>query len=378
MDSCPPLKRATVAYEISIIQRTTAAGISTRTQRAGDTTWNIWEDFCHDLHQDPTLANIDDPIPLLQLFAQRYRLGEVAPSGHQVRSRTVEGALRAIGQAFSALGFQDPRLTVSGKLDFRLSRQLSAYKKTDPPPHRVKPIPFPIIAHATDLCRTANTPYTNALADMLILGFFFLLRPGEYAATDNPDSTPFRFKDVHLLINARRLNPYTATDGELNQVNFLALEFTNQKNGVRGELIGLGRSGHPRWCPVYAIISRIRHLRAHNAAPQTPIYQYYNHSWHSVTSTMLTNQLRIAITALGPTYGIQPLDVSVRSLRASGAMALLSARVDTDVIRLLGRWRSDEMLRYLHVQSFPLVAPLASQMLRQGTYTLIPRIPING
>jgi hypothetical protein len=170
---------------------------------------------------------------------------------------------------------------------------------------------------------------------MLILGFFFLLRPGEYAATDNLDSTPFRFQDVHLLINAHRLHPFTATEGELNQVNFIALEFTNQKNGVRGELIGLGRSGHPRWCPVYAILSRIRHLRAHNAALHTPIYQYFNNSWHSITSTMLTNQLRIAITALGSTYGIQPLDVSVRSLRASGAMALLSARVDTDVIRLL-------------------------------------------
>jgi len=82
LDSCPPTKRTTVAYEISLIQKTTAAGISTRTQWAGNTTRTIWEDFCHDLHQDPTLANINDPIPLLQLFAQQYRLGEVAPSGN--------------------------------------------------------------------------------------------------------------------------------------------------------------------------------------------------------------------------------------------------------------------------------------------------------
>jgi len=59
-------------------------------------------------------------------------------------------------------------------------------------------------------------------------------------------------------------------------------------------------------------------------------------------------------------------------------MALLCARVDTDIIQLLGHWRSDEMLHYLHVQSFPLVAPLASQMLRQGTYTLIPNNAIHG
>jgi hypothetical protein len=32
----------------------------------------------------------------------------------------------------------------------------------------------------------------------------------------------------------------TATEPQFRQVNFVALEFTNQKNGVRGELIGLG------------------------------------------------------------------------------------------------------------------------------------------
>ncbi len=58
---------------------------------------------------------------------------------------------------------------------------------------------------------------------------------------------------------------------------------------------------------------------------------------------------------MGPSYGITPHEISIRSLRASGAMSLLCAKVDTDMIRLMGRWRSDEMLRYLHVQSFPLL-----------------------
>jgi protein-disulfide isomerase len=62
-----------------------------------------------------------------------------------------------------------------GKLDFCLSRQLLAYKKQDPPPKRVKPIPFPIIAHATNFCHQANTAFAHALADMLLLGFYFLL-----------------------------------------------------------------------------------------------------------------------------------------------------------------------------------------------------------
>jgi len=53
-------------------------------------------------------------------------------------------------------------------------------------------------------------------------------------------------------------------------------------------------------------------------------------------------------------------------------MALLCANVDPDKIRLLGRWRSDEMLQYLHVQAIPLVTPMASLMVRHGYFHFIP------
>jgi hypothetical protein len=187
---------------------------------------------------------------------------------------------------------------------------------------------------------------------MLTLGFFFLLRPGEYAYTDNEEAAPFRICDVHLLRNNFRLNPYTCTEVELSAATHVALEFTKQKNGVRGELVGLGRSGHAYMCPVYAMIQRMRHFRLHQATLTQPLYTYYIHrTMHKVTTTILTAQLRQTCTALGHTVGIVPEDISVRSLRSSGAMALLCADVDSDRIRLLGRWKSDEMLRYLHVQA---------------------------
>jgi hypothetical protein len=79
---------------------------------------------------------------------------------------------------------------------------------------------------------------------------------------------------------------------------------------------------------------------------------------------------------MGAAYGINACDISVRSLQSSGAMSLLCAKVDTDLICLLGRWRSDEMLRYLHVQTFPIVAPLAAQMLQHSHYSLMPNHPL--
>ncbi len=59
--------------------------------------------------------------------------------------------------------------------------------------------------------------------------------------------------DIHLLINNHRIHAATATDHDLLCVNFMALEFTNQKNAICGELMGLGCSGHSTWCPIYSI-----------------------------------------------------------------------------------------------------------------------------
>jgi hypothetical protein len=109
-----------------------------------------------------------------------------------------------------------------------------------------------------------------------------------------------------------------------------------------------------------------------------PLYAFHNGStWLNVTPALITAALRIAVTTIGPALGIHPKDISARSLRSGGAMALLCTEVDTDKIRLLGRWRSDEMLRYLHIQAYPLTATLAQQMLLHGNFALIPNNPLH-
>ncbi|KAL7547774.1 hypothetical protein ACHAWF_012154, partial [Thalassiosira exigua] len=92
----------------------------------------------------------------------------------------------------------------------------------------------------------------------------------------------------------------------------------------------------------------------------------------SVTPSKITSLLRQAVCDLGTDLGFLPSDVSARCLRAAGATALLIGKVDPDVIRLVGRWRSDEMLRYLHVQAAPLMSDYARRMLHAGDYSLIP------
>ena len=63
-------------------------------------------------------------------------------------------------------------------------------------------------------------------------------------------------------------------------------------------------------------------------------------------------------------------------MQAGGAMALLMARVLTDTIRLVGRWRINVMLRYLHTTAMTFTEGLASRMVQHRDYALI--LPAHG
>ena len=95
---------------------------------------------------------------------------------------------------------------------------------------------------------------------------------------------------------------------------------------------------------------------------------------------MITDKIREAVWVLGPAnLGFNPKDVTARCLRAAGANALLLSRVDGDIILLIGHWRSDKMLRYLHVQAAPLMAHYSARMLLSSNYRMIPNqeVPSN-
>jgi hypothetical protein len=96
----------------------------------------------------------------------------------------------------------------------------------------------------------------------------------------------------------------------------------------------------------------VAYLRRHNA-PNTIALSSYNDNgrWRTLKSAEITHALRTSVIAIGSTVGLTHTEISARSLRASGAMALLLGGVNVDVIKIIGRWQSDEVLRYLHVSA---------------------------
>ena len=269
-----------------------------------------------------------------------------------------------MGQAFSALGAPDPRESAPSRIDFRLQRQLRGYKRTDPAPARVRPIPM-VALHEAQRIATSNigTAREHALVDLMWIAFYYLLRPGEYLKTTSEHA--FTLADVtfrHQLVEHKATHISLAL---LPHTTYAGLTFTEQKNGVKGEVIGLTLSGDPQACAVRALARRVQHLRMNGAPPTTKLYTYYDarHRPHHLGSTHLTEYLRLSCQLCGQSTET----ISARALRSTGATALLQGHVPIQLIQLLGRWRSDEVFRYLHTQSLPLMAPLAPTMLQHYT-----------
>ncbi len=268
------------------------------------------------------------------------------------------------------MGAEDPRLNSANQIDFWLQHMIKFWKSSNPAPLHVKPIPIQVIQHVATLLQLSSVSDSlyQATANMIILAFFFLPRPGEY--TDN-DNTPFCLKDVQLFIGPCCLKVQTSSTAELTQARFGSLTFTDQKNGVRSEAIGQASMGNSFVCLVKALVQCFLYLWSQNAPPTTPLSQVFN-TPSRVTPSVLTATLRDCVQYLGPNLGFLPSKVSTQSLWAAGATALLQAQVDMDVICLIGQWRSDKMLHYLHVKAYPLMRNYSHLMLDAGDYTLFP------
>ena len=369
-----PSVRDTFRADLSTAQAAVRSGVVVKRSSAASRQWHRWVAFCSAHSVDPWFPEGDDPIPYLQVFAARYRDGRLAPSGKPVRSATVADALRDVGQAYQAVGAHDIRLNAQGEIDFRLKRQLRSYTKADPPSQRVKPIPIQVV-QAVLLSAHQTAPPDDAflaVADMTCLGFFFMLRPGEH--TFSATNTPFRLQDVKLYLGTRRLDLSTASPAEFVAATSVSLTFTTQKNGVKGEVISHGRSGHPLCCPVRAAVRRVRYLLARGFPPTAPLCRFTDRGrTRHVTAAQITLALRAAILLVDPaSLDILPDEVEARSLRAGGATALLCAGIDNNTIQLLGRWKSDAMLRYLHISASPVMNRYAAFMYNNGAYTFTP------
>ena len=127
-------------------------------------------------------------------------------------------------------------------------------------------------------------------------------------------------------------------------------------------------------CPVLCLVARVITLREALAPPATPINAFRPAPaapFRYLMSADITHRLRVALVIYpNPAYAAS--DISAGSTSAGGAMAMRCAGIDRDRMRLVGRWRSDELFRYLHVQAQPVMTGIAAAMLSGGSFRLAP------
>ena len=356
------------------------AGVTEDYARRKDRHWEIWETYCSKTNLDPFLLNVDDPVPYLEIFAKRLRDGRIAPSGRQIRSQTVSDYLTSVGQRFTNLGADDPRLNKFGKIDFRLSRQSRCWRKQDKPSVRVKPLPVSVIMAVLMYgIITRPTMENESVANMICIAFFYCMRPGEYTGTTT-DEQAFVLDDIAFYIGLRRLDNELCSDLELEAATQTTYCFTEQKNQHKGDVIAHATSGDMLCCPVKATVRQFmihrRECRKRNKPynGKVKLASYYNSNGVNVPvkTLQVTKVIQHHAGLLRHVTGVNPKEYTARSLRAGGAMALLLGGCDKTVIDLVGRWHSDSMMEYLHQAALPIYKQLSTAMFANGGHSFPP------
>ena len=95
-----------------------------------------------------------------------------------------------------------------------------------------------------------------------------------------------------------------------------------------------------------------------------------------ITSTMVLQQIRAAVSALGADdLGFRLNEVGTHCIHSSTAMQLFLNRIPTYQMMLLGRWSTDAFLRYIRRQVQEFSEGLSQSMVKKEFFT-IPEVEV--
>ena len=223
-------------------------------------------------------------------------------------------------------------------------------------------------AYATD------DPRLQAIGDLAVTAFYYLLRVGEYTKPRTvmmngrrvraTRTVQFRVKDIGFFKQGKVL-PRRSSLTILLTANQCTLKITNQKNGRMGETITHETVRSHNNGPVHAVARRVHHILANGGTTDNLLCDYVTSegTWTSVTSTEMRAEVRATVVHLKLNENrIDPDLVGVHSLRAGGAMALKLQGEEDTTIKKQGHWTSMTFLQYIHNQIAHLTKDLSTKM----------------
>jgi hypothetical protein len=307
---------------------------------------------------------------LITAFAARVRTGAYG-RGDQVGVQTVTKALAAISKTCQLVGKQSPVTQTEGKYILPVERIVEGFKRQDPPAIPQMAVPIDVPEAALALAYAVGTNRTEAVGDLTIVAFYYLLRSGEYTKPRKVKrngimvratrTVQFKVKDVGFWKDGKIL-PRRSSLSDLLQADAATMKITNQKNGRTGQTLHHESTG-PNGA-VAALARRTHHILSNTGSENQLICDVCeDEAWTSVTSTEIVHAVRQAAKSLNlQEKGIDPDMIGAHSLRAGGAMALKIMGETDSTIRKFGRWTSDTWMMYIHSQISQLYKGVAQKM----------------
>lgn len=334
------------------------------------TSWRNWAAWCAHFNFPKFLGGTprEDHSSVLMAFAAKVRAGTFG-KGQRVGGQSVATTLRHVAQTFVLAGYGDPRRSIhSPELGLAFTRLYHSYKNEDPAPKPQLALPISVIEDILKNEGASPSPTDQALADLVILAFFFLLRVGEYTPPGNRKTrtTQIRRKDMQFwkkrpngLID--RISPQ-ATPAEILAADAITITLDNQKNGQRDAVLHHEALPNNPLCPCKAAARRFISMRRCAPTNANAILSLYAPNRH-VSAAQISGVLRAA--ALRAMIWLQGYDlkrIGPHSLRASGAMQLKLNGVSDSMIQKMGRWSGATWQKYLHGQISCLTSGLSARM----------------
>jgi hypothetical protein len=190
-----------------------------------------------------------------------------------------------------------------------LQVMLDGYWKGDPPTWKKRPIQANI---PELLVKTAYQPgkpaHQQAMANLTMIAFYYLLRVGEYTVKGSRNSTKqtvqFKYEDVSFFKkNTRgqlRCLPRDAPAELISTADGATLKLDNQKNGWKGVCVYHKTNGNQWHCPVHALAHRYIHFQSKGADAKTYLSAYHNEKGNrgDITNEDISRALKAAATVL--------------------------------------------------------------------------------
>ncbi len=298
-----------------------AIGTATVDGAKWNRSWKAWTEHNRFLYSTNAAEHKQVDTDKLLTFAVAVREGKYGLRS-PVKVQSVKRALRHVAQKFVLDGRPDPRKSSPAQqsLDLPISRLIKSYWDSNPLPEPKLALPISTITAIAKNYRWS--PHLEAVADLVTIAFFYLLRVGEYTSPSSPrdkQTIPLRLCDVKLWRRGTLL-PHTASLATLLSTDSATICIANTKNGTKGAVVHHEAFGGPI-CPVAALARRIANIQQD---PRTGTIDTVYHK-SGCTSKVSDHDIGIAMR-WGATYdglllkGYTLNRISSHSLRAGGAM----------------------------------------------------------